>query len=326
MIKYRYIAMLLLIAACMVTSSCTVPEKRPLKEEVNIVVNKIQAVFDLVKKNVLSDRDHIEYVYNNRDAYDLTIHEMDVDDGGKYTVSDNGIYHKPVDDGLCSWYYGFGMPDESVKREIRLLENIEEKLKVSVESVHYNKYATFISDWVYVVYPFYNIIKVFPPAYSFAYLREKYKENEPVWKKLSKGGSYRYCDFQIIVPVYFNDSYMGIASLSISIPEIAKPFLIDNNRIIMMLSHDYWVLGVSRLCKKKFKLASVDSSDYFTGQLQEEEYSLLMSYRPEGFRELAEKIRTYEREFTQEINDTLYNVVVIEIPEIRYYIVGLEKQ
>lgn len=325
MIKCLNILSLLFIAACILFSSCTPPE-RPLKEDVNKVVNDINAVLDFIRKDLEDDRDFIETVYSNRETYDLATDGMDVDKGGKYTVSDNGIYYKPEDDGLCSWYYGFGSPDESVKKEIRLLENIEKQLRDSVKSVQYNKFATYISHRVYVVYPFYNIIEVFPPGFSFAYLEEQYKEDEFVWKRLSQGRSYRYCDYQIILPVFSNNSWVGIMSLSISMPEIAKKLLVNHKRIMMMVSHDFWLLGESRLCKKEFKLASIDNSDYMSSLTPEDDYSLLKGQKPEGIREMAEKIQANEKEFSQLIDNKSYNVVVADVPEVNYYIVGLEKQ
>jgi hypothetical protein len=95
---------------------------------------------------------------------------------------------------------------------------------------------------------------------------------------------------------------------------------------MMMLSRDYWLSGASRRCETELGLVSINSNNNPDNQLSEEDYSLLKGRNPEGIREMAEKLQRNEREFTQVINDKSYKVVAADIPEVNYFIVGLEKQ
>ncbi len=306
-----------------------------LRDEVNTIAYGLNQEFTALQEAVLKNDQFVENLFKNQSGYKLEIEYMDVAEGGRYKYFDNIQYYNPVDDGnpvvLAT---GFVPVDDTVKRKIKLLEYAFPSL-ISTKDESISITTTWIQtkDSIAVGYPFMDIISQVQARLDLSstlwyqlVVEDVNPQRDPVWVQepfigIVGQGWLMTC----VSPIYHDNSMEGIATADMVLDPVINKYLSNSSQILLLISAETILVGASGLAKKilnpqllesPFYLKQGDSIQFAGSDLK------LVNSKIEGFKELGELVKG-KNEFSILIENTKYSVIVKEIPEVGFFLIGL---
>ncbi len=230
---------------------------------------------------------------------------------------------------------------KAIKKEIRLWENILLEVMNAGDKTGYKERASCFNprNWLYVFDSYSNFT-------SFFYLDSNQKmlgkfnwvkngtpfgnpEGKPKWFEKAINDYSNGWILPISMPVYTNGRFKIILTSSLFLFEFNKNICKKDKNMLLLIDLNTSVIGLSPSAKKTLGL-----KDF------EDEYDILRSITPDpdifrnenkltskkqtiGIKKLAAKILKGEKEFEVDIKSKSYTVIVEEIPEVKFYLIGL---
>lgn len=227
-----------------------------------------------------------------------------------------------------------------VKEEIRLWEHIIVEVNQAGTELDYDEYVYFCNPRMFLATfsMFFDQASMMTPNFTqevignmdWMYRGTPYGNPEgiPLWADDVWVGAVG--EGWIIghsIPVYSHGDYIGNITSNLYPLEIAKKNLSEKEEHLLFISGVTSLLGITDSAKKILQTKEIEDFDYLA-QLEDnsfvqEEFKLIHESQTSASRELGQRIMNGEREFELEIDGNLYKVIVAEIPETGFFIVGL---
>ncbi len=300
-------------------------------KEFTQVLNSINEVLTEAKEKIIELDKKAEEIFSNPEKYKNGL------TNNNYELFNNTVYYNPKDTGGCAYFYSGIVPiGDEEKQKVKMLENLEPKIKDVINSSEYFVAGYFNThDSLNIIYPYLDVIATFEPkmdipAFNF-YFEANEKNNpskEAVWVKDAyvdpAGNGYMV---SVISPVYNNDFLEGVVGIDITIGTIAKNFISNSNTMLMLVDKNTSLLAINESCAKILDIESLKEHNYLETIKEDtfvEDDFVLIKNEDEDVRSIAEKIKT-EKTFNIEIDGTKYDFDRAVIPELNWYLIAVYK-
>jgi hypothetical protein len=232
---------------------------------------------------------------------------------------------------------------ELIKREMRLWEYIIGDVMEAGKDLGYAEYTYFANPrgWLNVTSMYFEYTSAASPDLTQEIMGnlEWVKngtpfgnpERTPKWTKgaaAAIGGEGWVA--LISMPVYANGQYILLENNNVYPLEISTKLFNTHEQKLLFLDLHTSLLGISPPAKEALGLNELTDFDYIR-QMQEnafvqDELKLIHDTQKPGIQELGNKVLAGEKQFEVTIDAQTYTVVVDDIPEVRFYVVGLVKK
>ncbi len=333
---------LIVIIIMISINSCT-SKKQNLVFATKKIANEMNQGFAPVKKLVQRERNLAIEIFSNIKNYDTSTDKMNIENGGKYKLFENTIYYKPIDDGGCALFVSGLTPlNNEIKQKVRLLENMCSLMKSVV-----NESPVITDTWINIeelnigyTYPYFDMLSILPLKLDISKLDyhikcikeeanpkrkimwEMYAEAEPMISMVGEGWT-----MALAAPIYIKNKLFASVQVGLTVSSFINHYIGNSEHMIMIVSKKSYLIGATQLCKNNIKLKML-RHDYLE-QLKQypkltEEYKMSHEKQHPDLRRLAKKIKE-ETEFNIKIQGKNYFVVVENVPEVNFYVVGLHE-
>lgn len=326
--KVLIMLFLLTLSACN-NSNKLIDEKT---QKLNEMASNINNDFNKIKNEVFTLSKKIAELYQNQEEIIKNV------DKSKYILSPNGVLFKPKDDGGSAVFVTGVVPvDESVKNAVYLTEPIDKEFKTlcgkypEIVQVYFND-----KNSMNRIYPFFDVLAQYEPkanwtTYNFYFLAdEKHNpERKAVWVEepyVDPAG--RGWMISSIAPVYIKDSLIGVPGIDITINEITKRYINDDEDNLKMIIDQSGTIVTAK--EKVFNILSFpplkDHKYIETIKLntyRKESYNILMN-KNEDVRKLGINLLKENKKIVDfKSNGKEYKVISSEITELKWIIIEL---
>lgn len=349
--KLEKLRVLFFISILIFFISCGGNHLELLKNKVSQKSEEINNAFKKAKSLALENKKILDSAFTNMDKYDLDIEKMDVKNGGLFEWFNDYVYYQTKDDGKgAAFYYLFDENvgnDEKIKascKKILLLKTIADELIEGDKDYKYGEALhVFTSDFIQSTYPYWEVLSTIAPkglpsniAYAFPFFAiaapEQNPEKKAMWPEdafVGMAGEGWLCS--ISVPIYSNNGtkFEGVTAKDVEIFKI-RNIIVNEDDILLFLGSGTSILGLTDNAKTALDLKDLADFDYVEkmnkNEFVAEEYILTSEEQTPEIRELGNKIKAGEEEFTVNIKGTQYTAVVSKIDEVGFFLVGLDRK
>lgn len=324
------------LLAVLTLASC---QGSDLQNKVTDVASKLSANFSSVGKSAEKFAKAAEQVYSNLDKYDLSTKGLDVKEGGIFaTFQNNTYYYKTVPQGASYYASPLKPVDDKLRREIRILQQIEVPLEAAYtedsDTLAIAFYGVHQPTSIAMLVPWADVISFFPPGIDLTktewYDRGLTSKGETKWSKKPFVSFYRGWVEDVAVPIFDKGSVRGVAVLATSLEKIGAKYFADKDAALVLLGPDLTPFAATPTARTELPLQVMQDFDYTkqlkSNPLADEEYRLSAPKQPLGLQRVAAQIEAGKTSFDQEINGGLYRVYVTEIKEPHFYLAGFTRR
>jgi hypothetical protein len=310
-----------------------------LPTKVADVTSKLSANFSSVGQAAKKFAQSAEQVYANLDKYDLSPKGLDVKDGGIFdTFENNTYYYKTVAKGAS--YYASPMKpvDDTLRREIRILQQIEKPLEDAyvedADTLAIAFYGVHQPTSIAMLIPWADVISFFPPNIDLRnlewYQRGLKSHGEVRWAQKPFVSFYRGWVEDVAVPIFDKSDVRGVAVLAASLEKINTKYFAARTDDLVLLGPDLTPFAASPSARTDLPLQVAKDFDY-TKQLKtnppaNDDYRLSAPQQPIGLQHVAAKIEAGQTSFEEEVEGHQYRFYVGTIKEPRFYVVGFVRE
>jgi hypothetical protein len=310
-----------------------------LKITVSQTASELQVTWTSASDSAEAFAHAAEDVYSHLSQYDLSTKGLDAKEGGIFDhFQNNNYYYKTVHDGASYYISPLKPVDEPLRREIRILQNIEGFLQKA-----YDKNADTLAMAFYGVHqptsigllvPWADVVSFFPPGIDLTrqewYSRGLNSPGDPRWSKGPFVSFYQGWVEDVAVPVHSEGEVRGVVVLATSLEKLAAKYFAGSDEALVLLGPDLTPFIATASARSALPLKVIQDFDY-TKQLKEnpftnESYRLSATDQPQGLRDVAAAITAGRTDFTVNIADKHYRVYVQAVKEPHFYVVGFAQQ
>lgn len=325
-----------LLAVLVTLTAC---QGNDLPTQVADVASKLSTNFSSVGQASKAFAQSAEQVYANLDKYNLSPRGLDVKEGGVFnTFQNNTYYYKTVAQGAS--YYASPMKpvDDKLRREIRILQQIEKPLEDAYvedsDTLAIAFYGVHQPTSIAMLIPWADVISFFPPNIDLRnlewYQRGLKSKGEVRWAEKPFVSFYRGWVEDVAVPIFDKGEVRGVAVLAISLEKINTKYFARVPEALMLLGPDMTPFAASPAARAQLPLQVMQDFDY-TKQLKtnpkaDNEYQLSATQQPVGLQRVAAKIQAGQSTFEEDVEGHLYRFSVSQIKEPHFYVVGFVRE
>lgn len=327
-------AALILFIATIFFTSCGSPGAA-LNRNTSALASRMDAEFKSVRETLQALTASINAVYSNSSKLDLSVHKMDVKDGGLFeTMSDFSFYYKASNDGVSYYCSPMAPVSDRIKREIRIMTHFEKDMKAA-----YEKHKDIITVSMYAVHepmtiaaqsPWLLTVSTYPKAISIMVF-EFYRRGQA----LDKGFQWSDKPFtdlvsgwvmDVVGPVLIPDGRKGVAVVGVNLASLAEKMVRYQDFRVLLIDSESTLLAMSTNAAPDFGLKVLKDFDYIR-QMKEntfapEQFKLTATNQPPALREAAEKIINGVTEIKAQINGRSYLFRAERLKEVKLIVVG----
>ncbi len=228
----------------------------------------------------------------------------------------------------------------AVKQDIRLWEYILTDVTEAGDDIGYTEYVYFANprQWLQIHNFYFDYVSAYSPKVIQEILGNLEwlvngtpygnPEGIPLWTQDAFVAMVGEGWLETLsLPLYAHDRYIGFLNANLYPVEIAEQDFKNNNHTVLFLGSSTSLLGVSKSAKALLEVKELHDFDYLE-QMKEnafvqDEFKLTHESQKPSTQEIGKKILAGEKEFEVDIKGTTYTVIVGDIPEVNFYVVGL---
>ena len=259
-------------------------------------------------------------------------------DTGKYLLSSNGVFTKPVNDGGSAIFVsGFYPVNETVKKAVYFTEPIDEAFKALVAKypeivqVYYNDQYSLNR-----IYPYFDVLSQYEakmdiPSFNFYYLADA--KHNPEKKSLWISEPYvdpagRGWMVSAIAPVYFAGSFVGVPGIDVTINLITRRYVLDDpTSMTLIIDNSGAIVAAQEGTINLLSFPPLFDHKYIETIKQDtyrkEFYNLVLS-KEANVRKIATEILEKKNNLIEaEINNEKITIITAYIPELNWYLLEI---
>jgi len=227
-----------------------------------------------------------------------------------------------------------------IKKEIRLWEHIIVKVMNAGKDPGYSEFVFFANPrlWLCIFSMYYDYASTINPRLTQEMLMGMEwlvngapfgnPEGVPKWTKdvfasLTGEGWV----INISVPMYAHGRYTGLVNSNLYPMEIAKKEFRNHSEQLIFMSPSASLLGISKSAKKVLDVKELHDFDYVEQMKKnvfvQDEFKLTHESQKPYTQEIGRKTLAGKKEFDVKIKEKSYTVIVSDIPEVHFFVVGL---
>lgn len=332
---YRIKAVTLILLSCGLITGCSNRQSMMLDQETKSLKEKAEGI----NRDFRQIRIEVERLSRDiRQLYERQEEILPAIDKHKYVFASNGVFLKAKDDGGSAVFVsGFYPINEELKRIVYFTEPLDTAFRVLVSrypeivQVYFNDCHSLNR-----IYPFFDVLSQYEakmdiPSFNFYYMADR--NHNPSRQSLWLGEPYvdpagRGWMVSTIAPVYFHDSLVGVPGIDVTINEIAKRYILENQQSMIIIMDNTGAIVTAQenainllsfppLFEHKY-IETIKQDTY-----RKETYNLALS-KDERVRRLAVDIMQQKMErITTEINGEKLQVISVFIPEMNWYLLEI---
>ncbi len=235
----------LLIMLVVLLFACdTKPKKNDFSKTILKIEQKAQNINNELKQIRLeADKlaQIISQLYVKQDSILPTI------DKSKYTLSDNGVFYKPKDDGGSAIYISAAKRGLQIVKNVAYFSELMDSELIRVTNQYEAVVQAYYNDCNNLnrIYPFIDVLAQYEPAlditsFNFYYLAdEKHNpERKSVWvEEAYVDPAGRGWMVSAIAPVYYKDKLVGVPGIDITTNTLTEAYLSEDDNIVIIDKH-----------------------------------------------------------------------------------------
>jgi len=307
---------------------------KKITDDVKNANNDINNVMVKARETSIALDNFIENLYINKDKYDLSIENMDVDKGGKYKFFNGRQYHKAVNDGGPTYIVTMDLKDYTdSKKTIRLLENVESLIKDN--SSDYFGQSVLCDNYVLQLYPWADVISVAQPnldikkMFWFFMADPQYDpDKKTIWLNEPFAQlAYGSWVIDVLSPFYEGDTFRGVVNCSVYLTKVGRDKLSQYSSMLLLTTQNGKVISANTKAKNILKINILNEVEHLEQMREnkfiEEQFNLNYKVNHPDIVKFGEKLMN-ENSFVIKIYNKNYFVYKKNIEERpKLMVVGL---
>ncbi|MGB3367210.1 MAG: hypothetical protein WBA54_06960 [Acidaminobacteraceae bacterium] len=331
----KIFGVLFLIFVLNLFSACSTKISSEDLPELDELSRNIFLELEVYKKEVSNLAIQLEKIYNLSESEKMEL--ISNVDENQYTLSENGVfYRKELSEGSAVFVSGYTPINDLIKDAVYFTEGIDSTFKTimkkhdEIAQVYYNDENSYNR-----IYPSFDVLTQYQPKmnipdFNFYYLADlgHNPEKIPVWVKepyVDPAG--RGWMISTIAPVYSDDYLQGVAGIDLTITEITKKhlqnedlFMITAEGIVVTISEEISTILSLPILKNHKYIETIKSDSYMVDDFN------LMKSKTEEVRNFAQMIiNSKENIVLVDIDGTEYRVSKSNIDELDWIVIKMVK-
>ncbi|WP_155323232.1 PDC sensor domain-containing protein [Desulfosarcina ovata] len=259
--------------------------------EMKNIAKKINDDFITIRKKVKELADNTALMYQNERIQE----NLAKADRSKYRLNENGIFHKPQNDGDSAVFVsGIVKVNETIKDIVYFTEPLDPLLKKicdnypEVTQAYYNN-----KDSYNRIYPYFDVLmqyepKLDIPSFNFYYLADQKHNpekksvwvNEPYVDPAGRGWM-----VSAIAPVYVDEKLEGVCGIDVTIMEITNRYIPQRKKNLLIVDSKGKLVSIHEQLSILFSLPPLTNHEYID-TIQSD------TFRPDDYNLLSNKLKS----------------------------------